>query len=318
MFFSVFSHICVLALGLVLLVAGGNHLVSQARRLAQILSTPPILIGLTIVALGTSLPEIFLSVQAALLKDPQLALGNVVGSNITNILLVISIPALIRPLREHHPTLARDLTVMTVVSVAFFLLCLTDNLNRWAGIFLLSLVPAHMALLYATTPSAVFLEKHATKATSWMALATIVMILLSGGLILPLGAYLAVYGSTQLAFDLGVPTGIIGLSVLAFGTSLPEITVTIIATVRRTADMALGNIIGSNIANILLAAGIASLITPLPSAFFLFDVWAMGLATLAFVGVAFLQVGFSRFIGCIFLVSYFLYMTTVYLRVDPL
>ena len=318
---SLAIDILLLCIGLALLIGGGNWLVSEARHLGQILSTPPILIGLTIVALGTSLPEIFLCIQAALSKEPQLALGNVLGSNIANILLVMSVPAILhpisRPLQENHPFLGRDLAVMAGVSTLFFVVCVTDNLNHMVGGILLALVPMHMALLYATTPATALREEHTHGATYITATTTILKLLLAAGLILPLGSFLAIHGSTQLALLLGVPTGIIGLSVLALGTSLPELTVTVVATVRRSADMALGNIIGSNIANILLAAGVAALLIPIPTAFFRFDLWVMGIATLAFIGVVLLKIGLPRAVGGAFLLSYILYIAAVSLRVDP-
>lgn len=264
--------------GLFLLVAGGELLVRGAVQLASRLGVSPLVIGLTLVGFGTSTPELVTSVQAALKDSPGIAYGNIVGSNIANILLILGISALLAPIAVGSSALKRDSAVMIMVVLAFAGVSAVAPMGRLVGsVFLIGLA-AFIYLAFrqertAASRGAVYDKGLATQAvdpglspvaapSSSTALSLVTAL---GGLTLVVGGgYLLVDGAIALARTFGVSETLIGLTVIAVGTSLPELVTSVVAALRRQTDIAFGNIVGSNIYNVLGIGGATALLAPSP------------------------------------------------------
>jgi len=251
--------------GLILLIWGADRFVAGAAATARNLGLAPMLIGLTIVAFGTSAPEVLVSVAAALRENTGLAVGNAIGSNIANIGLVLGAAVLLRPMGVHSEVLRRELPILLGVTLLSLLLLLNNHLGRMDGVILLITLLLVMAWLVRSS-----LRGNAVAETmdlglpEPMTMARALTWTVLGLVLLLAGAQLLVLGAESLARTLGVPDLIIGLTVVAIGTSLPELAVTVVAALRNQHDLALGNIIGSNIFNLLAVIGVAGLIHPAP------------------------------------------------------
>ena len=272
--------------GLVLLVLAGDALVKGAVNLSLRLGVPALIVGLTVVAFGTSAPELLVSVEAVINDAPALALGNVIGSNIANILLVLGIPALISVVPVSRE-LTHDFLVMMGASVLFIALAWVGPFGWMHGLALLAGLGAMLWNSYSRAQA----HRASTELDLEGADASIsglkIALYLVGGLIgLPVGANLLVNGATSIATALGVSEAVIGLTLVAVGTSLPELATTIAAAIRKEAGVAMGNVIGSNIFNLLGIIGIASLIGPIPvpEQMLRVDLWVM-LAVSALLGI---------------------------------
>jgi cation:H+ antiporter len=263
-----------LVLGLVLLIAGGEVLVRGAVGLAERLGVSPLLVGLTVVALGTSAPELAVSVQAALAGSGGIAIGNIVGSNIANILLILGLSALVFPVAVASRALLRDGVVMVTVAAAYAALAMLWGLDRIVGVAVLL---AAVAYFWATIAgerraaadhgavfdkAAAFEEVDPGRLHRLDGLARPAAFFAVGLLVIVFGGRLLVQGAVGLAQGFGVPEEVIGLTIVAVGTSLPELVTSLVAAIRRHADVALGNVIGSNILNILVIGGVTSTIAP--------------------------------------------------------
>lgn len=305
-----------LAAGIALLTAGGELLIRGALAAARRLGVSPLLSGLVIVGFGTSAPELVVSVDAALNRQPDIAIGNVVGSNIGNVLLILGLCAVILPLPVTPLALRRDAVTVVAISLLFVVLVGGSALGRADGLVLLAGLAAYLAWAWLTerdiaTPAAAVhvaegTELSAVPQRTWATLAA-----LAGGLLLLVaGSRLLLTGAIGIAEDLGVSPAVIGLTLVAVGTSLPELSVSVIAALRRHADVAVGNILGSNIFNLLGILGISALLQPLPvaSRILAFDQWVM-LGT-AGVLLAMLYTGrrLSRFEGGCLLLGYCAYV----------
>jgi cation:H+ antiporter len=305
-------------LGVVLLYFGGDFLVTNASRLARAWGISPMVIGLTVVAFGTSAPELAASLTAALRGSPEIALGNVVGSNIANIALILAITAVIYPLRAQANFLRREMPIMMGAAVLLVLLFLDGALGRFEAFLFIASLALYLGLLFCGGEKPEVQEEFGQeygripRASPWAA----TLGALFGLALLVVGARLLVTGATALARGFGVPELIIGLTLVAVGTSLPELATSVIAALKREADIALGNIVGSNVFNILGILGITALARPivLPYASIAFDLWVMlGASALLF---PFLMTGLrlSRREGVILLVLYGAYVMYLYLR----
>jgi cation:H+ antiporter len=249
--------------GLILLIWGADRFVAGAAATARNLGLAPMLIGLTIVAFGTSAPEVLVSVAAALRENAGLAVGNAIGSNIANIGLVLGAAVLLRPMGVHSDVLRREVPILLGVTLLSLLLLLDNRLDRLDGVILMFTLLLVMAWLVRSSlrgnavadTTDLRLPKPMTmaRALTWTVLGLVLLLA---------GAQLLVLGAESLARTLGVPDLIIGLTVVAIGTSLPELAVTVVAALRNQHDLALGNIIGSNIFNLLAVLGVAGLIYP--------------------------------------------------------
>lgn len=307
-----------LVAGLVLLVLGGEFLVRGAVRVAERLGVSPLVIGLTLVGFGTSTPELVTSVQAALKGAPGIAYGNVVGSNIANILLIMGGAALITPIAVGSAALKRDGAVMVVVALGFAALGLLMPLGVAVGAAFVTALAFYIYMAFRQESRGAVREKADATQSADPALAPdgttslpVSLLTALGGLALVVyGGYLLVEGATTLARSFGISETVIGLTVVAIGTSLPELVTSVMAAIRKQADMAFGNIIGSNIYNILGIAGVTAMVSPgnVPSEILSFDNLVMIAASLAVVGLAWTGLRISRREGALLLAGYAIYL----------
>jgi len=308
-----------LALGIAALVVCGDLLVRGSVALATRLEIPIIVIGLTIVAFGTSAPELVVSLRAVLTGAPGLAIGNVVGSNIANVLLVLGLPALISATNCQQPLIKRNTFFVIFASLLFIGLCYFGPLSFMHGAILfafmiLFIVAAGRRAAIYEDEAAVLSEEAAeiAEGNSGSANEKIMIVLFLGaGLVgLPLGAHLTVNGATTLAQNFGISEAVIGLTLVAFGTSLPELATTMAAAIRGQCGLALGNVLGSNLFNILAVMGITSMVgdVPVPDVFWRLDLWVMLAATLAITPFALKGSLFTRGPAFIFVASYIAYI----------
>ena len=310
--------VILIVLGIALLYFGGEFLVRNSSRLAQHWGISPLVIGLTIVAFGTSAPELAASLTAALRGSSELALGNVVGSNIANIALILALTTLVYPLRTDANFVRREMPFM-IGSAALLLLfsLLNDTLGRFQGLLLLALLAVYLWVLFSRQESAQTQQEFEKEYTGKPLLApwrSVFGGLLGLGLLVG-GAQLLVAGATSLARGFGVPELIIGLTLVAVGTSLPELSTSIVAATKREPDIALGNIVGSNIFNILFILGATATVQPLtvPYAAVAPDLWVM--LALSLLLVPFLITGsrLGRREGGVLLALYGVYVAYLYL-----
>ncbi|MGB5510812.1 MAG: calcium/sodium antiporter [Woeseiaceae bacterium] len=309
------SNLLLLILGVALLTVGGEALIRGALAAASRLGVSPLLSGLVIVGFGTSMPELVVSVNAALNNKPDIAIGNVVGSNISNILLILGICALIMPMSVRPLALRRDAVTVVAASLLFLVLAGGSALGRADGVIFLAalgsfLVWAYWSERFHAAPSAELHEAEAEELTALpqSAVLTVVLVIV-GLLLLILGSQVLLVGAIGIAERLGVSEAVVGLTLVAVGTSLPELSISVIAALRRHADVAIGNVLGSNIFNLLGILGVSALLQPLPVHLRVlqFDQWVM-LGT-SLLLLLFLYTGrrLSRLEGGILLLGYGLY-----------
>lgn len=295
-----------MAAGLVGLYFGAEWLLRGAIAVAQKLAIPTLIVSLVIVGFGTSMPELLVSVRAALTGSSDIALGNVVGSNTANILLIVGACALIFPITHWDKGVKRDTYVMIAAAVLLLGLVQFSAIGRLAGLLMVAVLIAY--IVYAYVQGKESMEelaeeevKHETLGTGFMAL------LIAGGLAtLFVGAELLVRGATNLARDFGVSEAVIGLTVVAVGTSLPELATGIMSALRKHSDIMIGNIVGSNIFNILFILGVTSIIQPISvdPRFSSFDVPVMLAITLGFSFLLLAHLGVRRLTAGAMLVAY--------------
>ena len=259
--------IVLIVLGLVLLVAGGELVVRGASRLAEWARIPPVVVGLTIVAFGTSSPELAVAIGAALRGEPDFVTGNIIGSNIYNVLLVLGLSALIVPLVVQRKLVQWDVPAMIGASLALFVFAADGVLTRVEGIVLMLGLAGYLAATVFWSrrqgggDDEFDVEYHARSLSGAGVLLNVV--LLAGGLaLLVIGADRLVDGAVEIAESLGVDRLVIGLTIVALGTSTPELATSVIAAIRGEREIAVGNIVGSNIMNILAIAGFTMIIAP--------------------------------------------------------
>ncbi|PKP73580.1 MAG: sodium:calcium antiporter [Alphaproteobacteria bacterium HGW-Alphaproteobacteria-6] len=299
----------VFAVGLVLLFLGGEVLIRGAVALARRFHLSPLVIGVTIVGFGTSTPELLVALQSALAGAPALALGNVIGSNIANILLILGLAALIMPVPLPLNVMRRDFAVMIGATLMLWAMLAGGVLARWEGAVLVAGLVAYLWIsLRGAKPAAATTVN--VELPPAMALWRALLLTLAGLGALMLGARLLVGSATLIARDFGVSEAVIGLTVLAVGTSLPELATAILAALRRHPEIAVGNILGSNVFNILGILGITALVTPIPvePRFAGFDIGLALAAALSFLAFAALPARVGRIAGGGYLVSYLGYV----------
>lgn len=281
-----------LALGVILLTGGGEILIRGAVAAARRLGVSPLLSGLLIVGFGTSAPELAVSVDAALHGQPDIALGNVVGSNISNVFLILGLCAFITPLAVQPLALRRDGLCVVGASLLFVALTWSGALQRSDALILLGALTAYLIWAYRTErdhqiPSASVHAAEAEELSSVPHSPLVTTLSIVGGLTLLIGgSRVLLMGATGLATSLGISEAVIGLTIVAVGTSLPELSISVIAALRRHADVAVGNILGSNLFNLLGILGVSAILQPLPlpARILQFDQWVLlGSALLLFV-----------------------------------
>ncbi|MGY3438745.1 MULTISPECIES: calcium/sodium antiporter [unclassified Marinovum] len=313
-------------LGLVILLLAGDALVKGAVNMSLRVGIPALIVSLTIVAFGTSAPELLIAIAAVHEGAPGIAMGNVVGSNTANVLLVLGIPALITALHTSECDTRKSYLQMLAATVLFIALAFTGTFT-WVSALVLLL--ALGVMLFFTTRDALRHRRDIKAAARdnsaledledvegadpnmpWW---KIVVYLVLGLIGLPLGADLLVDNASQIARAYGISDTVIGLTLVAVGTSLPELATTVVAALRRQADVALGNVIGSNMFNLLAIIGIAALIGPIPvdPIFLRFDLWVMLAASLILFPFVFLRWNISRVWGGVLAALYLVYITMV-------
>jgi cation:H+ antiporter len=269
------------AIGLALLLFSADFMVRGAVGLARRAGMSPLIIGLTVIAIGTSAPELVTTLTATLEGAPDLALGNVVGSNLANMLLILGIAALLRPIACTPKAIMRDGSMVLGATVLFVGIAMTGTFVLWHGLVLLAALFAYLYLTYRAENANIEsgLHGHETDDVSGVPERVMVgVIYLLGGLAgTVIGAKLLVDGGVSVAESLGVSKTVIGLTLVAIGTSLPELAIVIVASMRGHSDVALGNLLGSNIFNLLGITGIVAIVAPLPVPDILlsFDLWVL-------------------------------------------
>lgn len=304
-----------IAIGLLLLVVGGELIVRGSVATAKAMGVSPLMIGLTLVGFGTSTPELVTSVTAALQESPGIALGNVIGSNTANILLILGLTALIYPLAVEPKGFARDTVTMVTAAAACLGVVMYGHLGRNVGALMILALLAYVAFVYRQEmkqpdEAALVAEHRAEDAPRGPHNPWISLILAIGGIAMTIfGARFLVHGSIEVAQGFGISDTIIGLTIVAVGTSTPELITSVTAAFRKHPDVAYGNIIGSNIYNILFILGLTGVIQPVdvPAQLADFDVWMMLAATGLLVCFARSDMTLTRAEGGVFLVAYAAY-----------
>ena len=259
-----------LVVGITVLYFGAEWLVRGSVRLASSIGVSPIVVGLTVVSLGTSAPELVVCVVASLGGNSDLAIGNVMGSNMANIGLILGLTALVRPIDVQSRVVHREVPIMLLVTFSVFPLFFDGLLSRVDGVLLLAFLLAYLVFAFRSvsneasppTPQHLGLAKESAKASVALQLQDVLLVF-SGSGFLVLGGYFIVEAAVGVASALGISQVVIGLTVVAVGTSLPELATSIVAAARRQADIAVGNVIGSNIFNIAAILGTTSLVRPI-------------------------------------------------------
>ncbi len=308
------------SLGLILLLLAGDALVRGAVNLSLRLGVPALIVSLTIVAFGTSAPELLIAIQAIIDGVPGLAMGNVVGSNTANVLLVLGVPALISGLDTSTCETRRNFTHMLAATLLFIALAFSGVITWMQGSVLLAGLGLMLGSAFGEA------KNHRRKARAeaeeladvegadpdmpgWR----IAMFLVLGMIGLPLGAGLLVDASTNIARHFGVSETIIGLTLVALGTSLPELATTVMAALRNQAEVAIGNVIGSNMFNLLAIVGVASFVGPIPvePGILRFDIWVMLASSLLLAPFVFFKWHMGRTLGLVLTSLYVVYIMTV-------
>lgn len=298
--------------GLALLVFGGDWLVKGAVALSIKMGISALVVSLTVVAFGTSAPELLIAVEAGLDGIPELALGNVIGSNTANVLLVLGVPALISGIGMGECKSQRNYYYMIAASVFFTLMCLTTPITYWQGGLMLAVLAVILWMTYRQALSsrrqleALESEVDDTELPNWK----IGAFLLAGLIALPLGANFLITGSVSIAKEFGVSEAVIGLTLVAVGTSLPELATTVMAGLRRQTDVVIGNVLGSNMFNLLAIIGAASFVAPIPVSkdFFTLDLPVMLASSLILAPFLLMKRDISRIWGAIFVAAYVAYI----------
>ncbi len=303
--------------GFVYLLVGGELLVRGSLGLSKESNIPPVVVGMTVVAMGTSAPELMVSTFSALSGYPGIAIGNVIGSNIANILLVIGVPVIIYPISCAQDGLSRQTSLMVAVSLMFIVMCVFEPISFWEGVLLVVMLVCF--LIMTTRGSTIIpLDDPEEEMDRGLGLptypSTITWFILLGVIALPLGADLVVEGGVGLAGNWGVSEAVIGLSLIAIGTSLPELSTTVVAALHKSSDVAIGNVIGSNLFNILAILGVTALLTDIPvdEQFIRFDLWVMFASAIVLWLFVLTKSTIGRYWGITLLTSYLAYMYAIY------
>lgn len=260
---AVVIQLALLVVGFVFLVKGADWFVEGAGKVAEKFGIPQLVIGLTIVAMGTSLPEAAVSVSAALKGSADITIGNVVGSNIMNVLVILGLTSVIRPIAVQKSTVKYEIPFVALISVFLLALGYSDHVvGRADGVILWVLFLAYLLYLFKMAKSGEYVPEELPDEDKPIPVWKMVLLIIVGAVMIVLGSDMAVDAASELARIFGMSERLIGLTIVAFGTSLPELVTSVTAAVRGKADIAVGNIVGSNIFNILFVVGTSALITP--------------------------------------------------------
>ena len=316
----ILANFAILAGGIILLIWAGDWLVRGSASIARKFGIPSLIVGLTIVAFGTSAPELVVSVQAVLKDASELAIGNVIGSNIANVLMVLGLPALIMSIKTDTAGVTRNALIAigaTVVMIA--LMFIHAPLARWQGLILFAGIAAYLTWMFGLAKSgsddpalkemAEIDDMGGMPQNMWLSVVYIIL----GIIGLAVGGNLIVSNAETIASHYGVSDEVIGLTLVAIGTSLPELATVVVAAYRGETEVAIGNVLGSNIFNIFAVLGTAALVGPvrIPADLLVFDVWVMLASILALLVVILTRKPISRLTGAMFLGGYILYIGAI-------
>ena len=298
--------------GFALLLFGGESVVRGSVALAQRLGVSPLIVGLTIVGFGTSLPEMVVSVNAALVGSPGLAVGNVVGSNIANILLILGVAAVIAPIAVHPGAVKRDLLGMSAATLVYVGLGMSGQIVFSQGVLMLIALMSYIGFTvwHDNKSNDEAAEMHRDEAAEMgeipLRTVSIAGIIIVGLFAVVVGAEWLVTGATTLATEFGIPEEVIGLTVVAIGTSLPELATSIVAAYRGHSDVCVGNVLGSNLFNLFGITGVTALFAPLPFSdkIVSFDLWILLAATAIIIPFMLTGRRISRPEGIVLLILY--------------
>lgn len=299
-------------LGLIVLLVAGDILVRGAVNFSLRIKIPAFIVSLTVVALGTSAPELLVAIRATLDGAPGIALGNVVGSNIANVFFVLGIPALIAGINSSNYNTRKNYLFMMAATTVFLSLAFFGNFSPSQGIILLVFLAV---FLYVTAKDTFKMQDEipyveVDNADPNLALWKIIFFLSLGLIGLPVGADILIENASLIAKSYGLSDEIIGLTLIALGTSLPELATTLMAALRRQAEVALGNVIGSNIFNILAIVGITTMFgnIPIAASFFKFDFWIMFGAGIMLFPFVYMRLNITRLWGAFLTLTYASYL----------
>ncbi|PWW28838.1 cation:H+ antiporter [Cytobacillus oceanisediminis] len=312
-----------LLIGFALLIAGANFFVEGASKIAGFLNISPLLIGLTIVAFGTSSPEATVSILAALKGNADVALGNVIGSNIFNITLVVGITAMINPLKVESETIRKEIPFTLLASTALMIFISDrvlesvseDIVTRGDGLILLLIFAIFMYYLFEVARKSRSNTQSEDVKTSSSIWTKQILVTLAGLAAIIFGGDLVVRSSTEIAVSLGMSETLVGLTIVAVGTSLPELVTSITAAIKKQSEIALGNIVGSNIFNILFVLGAAAAITPLgvdPK--IVVDITIMILLTIVLLACSRTHYAVGKYEGSFLAAAYIIYLIYIIVR----
>lgn len=318
-------QLLLLVLGFVMLVKGADLFVDGASGVATKFGIPQLVIGLTIVAMGTSAPEAAVSITAAFAGNADITIGNIVGSNILNILIILGISSLVYPLAVQKSTLIIDIPIVLFATLILYLLGFDGNISRVDGIIMLVVFIAYLAYLFGVAKkekSAIDREKAGEITVNSqsdevvakdISLLKAILFTLIGLVLIVGGSKFVVDSATAIAKALGLSQRFIGLTIVALGTSLPELFTSVTAAMKKNSDIAIGNIVGSNIFNILFIVGLSGVVIPVPFAqAFRFDTIISGIAAAALLAFCLPKKKLSRFAGVIMLVCYAIYFVKIW------
>ena len=301
--------------GFVLLMLGGEFVVQGAITIANRLRVPPLLIGFTVVAIGTSLPELAVAIEAIGRDTPDIAVGGVLGSNVANVMLVLGTASLIGVASETGPGISRDAWAVAVATAILLVVVLIGEIVWQLGVIMLLCLAAYYAYSYRISKLE---EGAAEEDESWLPDTMMLAILatIGGGYMIWNGAEILVEGATGLASRYGITESVIGLSIVALGTSLPELAVTLVAGLRKQGGVAVGNILGSNVINIMGILGVAAVYSGglvISSEFAGRDIWVVVLTSSFIVAMLLDERRIGKRVGAAMVGGYLAYMAMLYL-----
>lgn len=314
-----FLNIIMIVVGFVLLVKGADILVDGASNIAKKLHIPEIIVGLTIVSIGTSMPELFVSVTSSIEGHADMSIGNIIGSNVCNLMLILGLSAVISSIKFQKQTKRIEIPMCLGITLLFTLFCNTNNkIDRLESIVLLILfVSFIMYTIFIALKNKSINDSKVEKEIQKISIVKNVIYLILGIVGLKFGGDFVVDNSVIIANNLHISEKVIGLTILAIGTSLPELVTSVTASIKGNSDIAVGNIIGSNIFNILLIIGVSSFINPIaynPTYNIQLIILILGTVLLSVFSIIPPKNEVSRSNGIIYLIMYVIYMIILFIR----
>lgn len=308
-----FIQILFILIGFTLLIKGADFLVDGSNAIAKKLHISEIVIGLTIVSIGTSMPELFVSTTSAIEGYSDISIGNIIGSNICNLLLILGLSALIRPLEFQNQTKLIENPMSIFLTLIFLIICnINQNINRYEGLILIGLFCLFLTytIIMAKRNQQDVILQFSNEKSKKISIFKNTMFILLGIILLKLGSELVVENAKRIAITLSVSEKVIGLTIVAIGTSLPELVTSVTAAIKGDSDIAIGNIVGSNIFNMLLIVGVSAVINPIS-----YNITYNSQMLILFIGMAMITFfpfvkpknKLSRFEGLLFVLLYIFY-----------